>query len=235
MPAFFFDFTLIFQLKTLCQKIDKFHFLTYNITNDLTIGVGSKDEERYMKYLILVLVFLLVFASLGGHNTVSAKVKPRPSSTPRPTATPRPSPTPRPEVTYNWEQGNNPKLLSEGGDFTMAWWSWFRPSTRPANGHSFILLNHSKDKYDWTGRMDASAFSPNGQEPNDLVEFYSSGRLVSFCVYKDVYEIAPRWARGNIIVVQNFGPKLKGGIPIAGVLLFLNEQQFQAWVAKTVR
>jgi len=187
-----------------------------------------------MKYLILVLVILFTF-SIGGHNTVSAKVKPRPTSTPRPTATPRPSPTPRPEVTYNWERGNNPKLLTEDGDYTMAWWSWFRPSARPVTGHAFVLLNHSSDKTDWTGRMDASAFAPNGQEPDDLVEFYSAGRLVSFVVYKDVYIIAPRWSRGNIVVAQNFGPKLKGGAPFAGVLLFLNEQQFQVWVVKTVR
>ena len=170
-----------------------------------------------MKYLILVLLVLF-------HSTVSAKV------------TPRPTATPRPEVSYNWAQGNNPKLLMEGGNYTMAWWPWFQPKNRPSAGKAFLLLNHSNDKDDPFGYGEGAAFSPNGQEISDLVEFYNSkGKLISFCVYRGVVIVAPGRGSPVIIVAQNFVPNLDGGIPYAGVRIFMNEIHFQNWISKTVR
>jgi hypothetical protein len=119
----------------------------------------------------------------------------------------------------------------------MAWWSWFRPANRPSNGQAFILLNHSKDRYDWTGYGEGAAFSPNGQEISDLVEFHNSkGKLVSFSVYRGVVIVGPGRGYPVTVVAQNFGPKLDGGgIPYAGVRIFMNEGHYRGWLTKTVR
>lgn len=221
---------------------------------------GQYIKEGYMKYLVLIFV-LATIVMCGGmkasaNGTTKSMVTPRTTPIGRSTATPRPTErtpsrtrvvrtvrpsatrtptkTPRPELNFNWSQGSNAALLTESGDYTMAWWSWFRPDVRPKWGKSYILLNHGDKKWDTNGYFSGSAFCPNGQEIADLVEFYFQGKLISFVIYRDVSIVAP--GRGNpvIVVAQNFGPKLPGGINIGGVKFFQTTRGFENWYATYV-
>ena len=214
-----------------------------------------------MKYLVLILVCLMsVLAVAGGKASAKGTkmflVTPRTTPIGRSTATPRPTErtpsrtrvvrtvrpsatrtatkTPRPEVSYNWSQGSNAALLTERGDYTMAWWSWFRPDVRPKWGKAFLLLNHGYEKWDSTGYFTGAAFSPNGQEVSDLVEFYQKGKLTSFVIYTDVTIVAPGRGYPVIVVAQNFGPKLQGSANVGGVKVFFTTRQFESWYATYV-
>ena len=213
-----------------------------------------------MKYLVLIFVCLLaVLAIAGGEASAKGTKKfmatPRTTPIGRSTATPRPTErtpsrtrvvrtvrpsatrtatkTPRPEVSYNWSQGSNAALLTERGDYTMAWWPWFQPKNRPV-GKAFLLLNHGYEKWDSTGYFSGSAFSPNGQEVSDLVEFYQKGKLTSFVIYHGVIIVAPGRGYPVTIVAQNFGPKLQGSVNVGGVKVFMNPRQFESWYATYV-
>ena len=158
--------------------------------------------------------------------------KPKPTATkPKPTATkPKPTavPTAVPEPDFHWEMENNPALLTETGDYTMAWWSWFKQ--RPGSGSAFVLMNHFKEKDNPFATASGAAFSANGQIP-EIVTTNLGKRKVVLHVYRNAYLIAPRWSKG-IVAAQVSGPKVgKWGLP-AGVNIFLSESEYQSWLAR---
>lgn len=175
------------------------------------------------KYVIAALFFsfCIAFTAFFSGNEAKAAVRPRPTA------------TPRPEINYNWIQGSNQALLTESGDYTMAWWSWFRPEIRPYYGKPYILLNHSKDKKEWFGKWDGFAFNPNRTKPVNLIEFYYQDNLVSFSIYSEVEIVAPGKGYRVIVAAQNFGPIYKeAGIGLAGVRVFMSQNLYNTWVQK---
>jgi hypothetical protein len=190
-----------------------------------------------MKILFGLLVVIVLVSFFGMISSAQAASKPKPTKTktatktkviPTMTPTPKPQPTVIPEPDFHWESENNPALFTETGDFSMAWWSWFK--FRPNKGTAFFLVNHFEDKSNPFGTFSGSAFSPNGQVP-EIVTTNLGERKILFHVYRNAYLIAPRWGK-CIVAAQVTGPKLgKWGLP-AGVNLFLSETSFQDWLAR---
>ena len=182
-------------------------------------------------FVAIVLVF-----GMDSVSSAQAAAKPRPTKTATktktktkvPTMTPTPKPTQVVAPDFHWESENNPTLLTEEGDYTMAWWSWFK--FRPNKGTAFFLVNHFEDKSNRFGTFGGSAFSPNGQVP-EIVTTNLGERKVVFEVYRNAMLIAPGSGR-CIVAAQISGPKVgKWGLP-AGVNIFLSESSFQAWLAR---
>ena len=181
------------------------------------------------KTILFGILVAIVLVSFFGVDSAQASTKPKPTKTKTkvPTATPKPQPTQVTAPDFHWESENNPTLLTEEGDYTMAWWPWFK--NRPLSGSAFLLVNHSSDKSDRLGKSAGSAFNPNGQTPEIL--FWNVGnRKVMFEVYRNAYLISPMWGR-IIVVAQVKGPKVGWG-QVAGVNIFISESSFQAWLAR---
>lgn len=178
--------------------------------------------------LLVVIVLVSFFGMISSAQASTKKPKPTITATKiKPTATPKPQPTQVAAPDFHWESENNRDLLTETGDFTMAWWSWFKQ--RPLSGSAFLLMNHSIDKSDRMGKSAGSAFNTNGQTPEIL--FWNVGnRKVIFEVYRNAYLVSPMWRR-VIVVAQVTGPKVGWG-QVAGVNIFLSEVSFQDWLAR---
>jgi len=192
-----------------------------------------------MKILFGILVAIVLVFGMDSVSSSSAQAasKPKPTKTATktktktkvPTTTPTPKPTQVAAPDFNWESENNPALLTETGDYTMAWWSWFK--FRPAEGTAFFLMNHFKDKSNRFGTATGAAFSPNGQIP-EIVTTNLGERKVVFEVYRNAMLIAPGSGRCIVAAQTKGGPKVgKWGLP-AGVNIFLSEVSFQDWLAR---
>jgi len=230
------------------SKIDKITKIPYNNKSRLSrdsLHIDIKENTEMGKTILFgILVAILVVSFFGVDSAQASTKKPKPTKTVTktktktkvPTATPKPQ-TPKPQPTqvtapapdFHWESENNPTLLTETGDYTMAWWSWFK--FRPNKGTAFFLVNHFEDKSNGFGTFSGSAFSPNGQVP-EIVTTNLGERKVVFEVYRNAMLIAPGSGRCIVAAQTKGGPKVgKWGLP-AGVNIFLSEVSFQDWLAR---
>jgi len=117
---------------------------------------------------------------------------------------------------FNWQNESNSALLTETGDFTNAWWWWFRPDKRPVS-NPYLLLNHKSNS--WSPTYDGCAFNPNGNSGKKYT-VTKNGVEYEYYLFEKVVLVAPVQVGGGKVIAQTKGNRITGGLGICGVRYF---------------